>query len=276
MPGFQVVHSSREIKPGASVLATVSSSDEQSFPALVVQRFGFGRSAALMVGDMWHWGMKDETAQKDLGKAWRQLLRWLVSDVPSRIAIVAEPSASGNLTEVRLTVKVRDEEYKPSDNATVRLTIRPVNLTSSPGKTGKSVETNYVQLTAESSAANPGIYETTFIAREAGAYSAEAFVTQADGKIIGQAATGWSSDPAAEEFRSLKPNVALLKAIARRTGGEVIDVNNLEKFVRELPERHAPITETWSYPLWHKSVVFLFVLGCFIAEWGIRRWKGLP
>jgi hypothetical protein len=50
----------------------------------------------------------------------------------------------------------------------------------------------------------------------------------------------------------------------------------LEKFVRHLPERHAPITETWMDPLWQKPVVFLFVLGCFVAEWGIRRWKGMP
>jgi hypothetical protein len=34
--------------------------------------------------------------------------------------------------------------------------------------------------------------------------------------------------------------------------------------------------ETWTDPLWHKPVVFLLVLGCFLAEWGIRRWKGMP
>jgi hypothetical protein len=81
---------------------------------------------------------------------------------------------------------------------------------------------------------------------------------------------------AAAEFRSLKPNRAWLEAIAKRTGGEVVALEDLEQFVRRLPERHAPITETWTDPLWHKPVVFLWVLGCFVAEWGIRRWKGLP
>ena len=277
MPPFAVLNTSREIKPGASVLATVSGSDEKIFPALVVQRFGLGRSAALMIGDMWHWGLKDETTQKDLSKAWRQLTRWLVSDVPSRITVTAQPSANGDPAEVRLTVKVRDEEFKPLDNATVRLTVRPVRLTSRQNEhASKNPETNYVQITAEPTVANSGTYESTFIAREAGAYSVEAVVTQVDGKIVGQSATGWTSDPAAEEFRSLKPNRALLKTIAQRTGGEVIAMNDLEKFVRGLPERRAPITETWSYPLWHKPLIFLFVLGCFVTEWGIRRWKGLP
>jgi hypothetical protein len=34
--------------------------------------------------------------------------------------------------------------------------------------------------------------------------------------------------------------------------------------------------ESWSKPLWQEPVVFLFALACFVAEWGIRRWKGLP
>src|SRR5258708_19530472 len=26
---------------------------------------------------------------------------------------------------------------------------------------------------------------------------------------------------------------------------------------------------------WHQPAVFLFALLCFVAEWGVRRWKGL-
>jgi uncharacterized membrane protein len=275
MPAFEVFNPVSDIKPGASVLATVSDLTDKTYPALVAQRFGLGRSAALMVGDLWRWGLRDEAMQKDLGKSWRQLVRWLVSDVPPRITVAAEPS--GNPAEVRLIVKAHDEEFKPLDNATVRLTIRPVRLTSpqSEKSTNNVAGTNYLQLTAEPSAGTPGTYEATYIARDAGAYSVEALVTQADGKVAGHAAAGWTSDPAAAEFRSLKPNRALLEAIAKHTGGEVVALADLEKFVRRLPERHAPVMETWIDPLWHKPVVFLLVLGCFVAEWGIRRWKGM-
>ena len=276
MPAFKVLNPVSNIKPGASKLATVSDANEQTYPALVAQRFGLGRSAALMVGDLWRWGLRDEAMQKDLGKSWRQLVRWLVSDVPPRISVAAEPS--GDPAEVRLIVKTHDEEFKPLDNATVRLTIRPVRLMSpqSEKSTNNASGTNYLQITAEPSAGIPGTYEATYIAREGGAYSVEALVTQSDGKVAGRAAAGWTSDPAAAEFRSLKPNRALLEAIARRTGGEVVALSDLEKFVRRLPEHHAPVMETWTDPLWHKPVVFLLVLGCFLAEWGIRRWKGMP
>jgi uncharacterized membrane protein len=276
MPPFEVINPARDIKPGASVLATVSDSSDKTYPALVAQRFGLGRSAALLVGDLWRWGLRDEAMQKDLGKSWRQLVRWLVSDVPPRIAVAAEPA--GNPAEVRLVVKAHDAEFKPLDNATVRLTVRPVRLMSpqSEKSTNDVASTNYLQLTAEPSAGSPGTYEATYIAREAGAYSVAALVTQPDGKVAGQAAAGWTSDPAAAEFRSLKPNRALLEAIAKRTGGEVVALADLEKFVRRLPEHHAPVMETWTDPLWQKPAVFLLVLGCFVAEWGIRRWKGMP
>ena len=82
-------------------------------------------------------------------------------------------------------------------------------------------------------------------------------------------------DPAAEEFRSVKPNRALLETIAKRTGGEVIAANRLEEFAAGMPHRNVPVTENWSLPLWHRSSVFLFALACFVAEWGLRRWKGL-
>jgi len=268
MPGFAVVNPISDIKPGASVLATVTDADGQTQPALVAQRFGRGRTAALMIGDMWRWGLHDPDMQKDLEKSWRQLVRWLVSDVPRPVTVVPETGVTGDPAAVRLTVTARDEEYLPLDNAAVRLTVRPVGV---PG-----ADTNYVQLTAEPSATRPGTYEATYIAREAGAYSVEALVTLADGRAAGQAAAGWASDPAAAEFQSLKPNRALMAALAKRTGGEVVELADLEKFVRQLPNRPAPITETWTEPLWQQPLIFLLVLACFVTEWGVRRWKGLP
>jgi len=276
MPGFEVINPVSDIKPGASVLATVTDPDGHAYPALAAQRYGLGRTGALMIGDMWRWGLHDTGMQKDLQKSWRQLVRWLVSDVPPRIAVVPETSVSGNPAEVKLTVTAHDEEFHPVENATVRLTVRPVKLLAADSNPDRGADTNYVQLTADPSATVPGTYEATYIAREAGAYSVTAEVTRTDGRPAGQAAAGWASDPAAEEFGSLKPNRVLMEAIAKRTGGEVVKLADLSSFVRQLPQRNAPITETWTEPLWQNPLVFLFVLGCFVAEWGIRRWKGMP
>lgn len=275
---FAVLNPVRAIKPGASVLATVSDSDNNQYPALVVQRFGAGRTAAVMIGDLWRWGFRNESEQKDLAKAWRQLVRWLVSDVPSRVSVTPETSVGGDSSRVRLVVSARDETFKPVDNATVQLTVEPVAIFQrrAAGELSETTATNYIQLIADAIPDRPGSYEATYIVRDAGAYLAKARVTQADGRMVGQTAAGWTSDPAADEFRSLKPNRALMETLARRTGGEVLKTDQLKSFVSRLPARRAPVSEPWSEPLWQKPGVLLFVFACFVAEWGIRRWKGLP
>ena len=92
--------------------------------------------------------------------------------------------------------------------------------------------------------------------------------------------TGWVVDREAQEFRSIKTNRPLLETIARQTGGRVVQLDALDSFARDLPHRDAPITEVWIKPLWDLRgvlpAIFVFVLTCFIGEWALRRWKGMP
>jgi hypothetical protein len=198
------------------------------------------------------------------------MVRWLVSDVPPRVSVTAEAAPGGDASEFRLTVKAHDEEFRPLDNASVRLTVRPV------GGAAGSESRSFVQLNADAVSGEPGTYTATYVAHETGGYSAEATVTDSDGKMAGRTATGWTSDPAAAEFKSLKPNRALLESLAKKTGGEIVSMSGLDAFVRKLPEKRSPVMETWTYPLWNKPLVLLFALGCFVAEWGLRRSKGMP
>lgn len=275
LPAMQVLNRVRDVKPGASVIAEVQDEAGQKHPALVAQRFGNGRVGALLVGDLWRTGLHDETTRADLDKWWRQTIRWLIADVPERIAFHAEPKRLDPNQAMSLVVRARDKEFKPLDNASVRITVSPLTDSPDTGSAGLQSNTNRVLLTAEPALTEAGRYETSYVPRLAGGYLAEAVVTDADGVEVGRALAGWTSDPAAEEFRSLKPNRALLEQIARQTGGEVIGVKDLAAFAAKLPNRNAPITENWSVPLWHQPLVFLFALACFAAEWGLRRWKGM-
>jgi uncharacterized membrane protein len=266
MPPLVVLNRVRNAKPGASVIYKASDDAGREYPALVVQRYGAGRSAALLVGDMWRWGFRNEALHEDLIKSWRQFFRFLVSDVPVRLELQAAPIAGDPNSAVRLQVRARDKQFLPLDNASVRLTIQPMGKMA-----GASAEP--IVLQTEPALSEPGLYEATYIPRETRGYLAQAVALDATASEIGQAENGWAADPAAEEFRSLKPNRALLEAIAKNTGGEVVE--NLDKFARQLPYRNVPITETWTFPIWHTPLLFLFALGCFVAEWGLRRWKGL-
>ena len=270
MAPFQVLNRVREVKPGASIIATVSEVEGKSLPALVVQRYGRGRTAALTLGDVWRWGFHDADAHRDMDKAWRQLMRWLVNDVPNRVDLLAEPEPDSSNGAVKLQVRVRDPKFQPLDNASISLMVQPAMT-----ERGTGIGTNLVHLSAESSATEPGLYESVYVPRVAGGYQATVCVTNSNGVEVGRAATGWSTDLAAEEFRSLAPNLTLLENIARATGGEVISADKLDQFARNLPRRHAPVMESWTWPLWHTPAVFGFALTCLLAEWGLRRSKGL-
>lgn len=264
LPAFKTVSYARAIKPGAAVLASVQSPEADSLPALVVQQFGRGRAAALTVGDLWRWNLRrKEGTPSDLEKAWRQTVRWLVADVPRRIEVETQQRRGEAALATHITVRVRDKLFEPLDNASTMVRVR-------------SPEGREIELTAEPSAHAAGTYETTFSLRTPGAYRATAIAKAEDASDVGEREFGWTIEPAADELRTLKPNRELLEQIAQSTGGEVLVPAGLDAFVASLPNRKVPVTEAWTYPLWHQWPVFLFAVACLIGEWALRRLKGLP
>ncbi|MGI8603343.1 MAG: glutamine amidotransferase [Verrucomicrobiales bacterium] len=272
MPPFYVLNWTPHAKPGASVIATVADGPMQSVPALVVQRFGRGRSAAMMIGDVWRWGMRDPESRADMEKAWRQLVRWLVSEVPGRVALNAEPLPGDPNGAMQLGVRVRDSKFEPLDNATVTIDVAPVSFETP----GKSVGLAALAVPAAPSSGEPGLYEATYVPRQTGAFSATARAVNAAGAEEGRAEAGWSTDLAAEEFRSLVPDRSLLERLAAKTGGEVVPAEALEALAKRLPAQPAPVTEPWSRPLWHTPWLFAVAIACLVSEWGWRRSQGLP
>ncbi len=277
MPHFLVTNTLNGIKPGATVLATVTDQGSNVFPALIAQNYGSGRVACLTIGDMSTWNFTGDTGHDDLAHFWRQLARWLVTDDPAPVEMKIVQADDGHSVTLRVTA--HDQNFRPLDlgNTTVivsRVATSSADAGAANGTSAPAFEK--VTLPADPVPDAPGQFAATFTPRDAGAYLAEAHVLDRDGKVIGTAQSGWVNDPATEEFQSLAPNLALMQDIARRTGGEVIPWDKLDEFVKSLPNRKAPVTDEESHPLWQQGPVFLAVLMCFLAEWGWRRWKGLP
>ncbi|MEC9002462.1 MAG: hypothetical protein VX644_03750 [Planctomycetota bacterium] len=264
MPAFQTINPVRGHKPGSVVLMRAVNQQGQELPALVARSYGEGRSAALLVGDLWRWSLQRATPEEDdLAKAWRQTLRWLVADVPQRIEVESREQQGTGTWGHDIVVKVKDKEYYPLDNASVEITV------TQPDQT-------VINLTAEPSNERAGEYHKNFVPRQSGAYRVVATVTAPDGSRLGTRESGWVSEPAADEFRELEPNRKTLDELAKRSGGEVLTPADLDRFVKTLPNRKVPVTEPWVYPLWHRTWLFVFAMLCLCGEWGIRRWKGLP
>lgn len=276
MPGFFAVNQTFSIKPGASVLATISpgrlvpQNEEQedrtlasapTVPAIAAQRFGEGRVASVMIGDLWRWGMRDEDARKDLDKAWRQLMRWLVVDVPDKIQFTAVPDAE----RMKLEVRVRDASFQAKDDAVVKIEV------TGPG--GKKSE-----LFTEPSLKEAGLFEAEFYPRETGAYRAVAKVelpTDQTEKKIESKATGWVHDPLAAEFAALKPGREWAERVAKESGGRVLSLADLPNLPEILKDIRVPVEETITTPFWHAPWVFAVVLVLLGAEWYLRRKGGM-
>ncbi len=263
MPPFQTLSRTGNIKPGAVVLSEVVDSSGARAPALVAQSFGKGHVAALMIGDLWRWGMRREnTEESDLERSWRQTVRWLVGDVPTRVELSVRPKPDSTASALDLAVRVRDAEYRPLDNAKVTFRV---------ALSGKDILT----LDAEPDPQEAGTYRSSYVTKEPGAYRIVAAATAPDGSNIGEREAGWAAQPAADEFARLEPNREFLKTIASQTQGELVDSDNLASFVASLSSRSAPITEPWTSPLWHQPLYFLVAIACLLAEWGLRRVNGL-
>lgn len=267
MPEFRVLNRTGSAKPGARVIDTIGEDEKRPLPALAIQRLGNGRTAALVVGDIWRWGMQTPQMHEDMDKFWRQTLRWLVTDVPGRISLQAVQRLDETNQPVVLQVRVRDKAFEPVDNASIALEVHE------PGG-------QRVQVTATPAPAESGLFEATYIPRASGGYLAQVTVTDATGAEAGEAQAGWTVDLDAREFQSVRANRPLLEKIARRTGGRIVEIDQLDDFARSLPRQRVPVTEVWIKPLWDLPGILpaacLLILSCFAAEWALRRWKGLP
>lgn len=213
--------------------------------------------------------MRGPAEQDDLAKLWRQIARWLVTDITLRVEIEAHESAEG----IELVVEARDEAYKALEIGQARISIRRVDL--DPAALADHTGFKSVDIYADPVSNAPGRFSTTFTSTDEGAYIASVEVLGPDDEVIGTAETGWVNEPLADEYQALSPRTDLLASIAAKTKGKIIQWDELDSLSELFDKRSAPITEAWSYPLWHNGWLFIAALTCFLAEWALRRKRGL-
>lgn len=264
LPQFQTLSPLEHLKPAARILAEFVDESGRVFPGLVVQDYGSGQAAAMLLGDWWRAGLKADNAEtlRDHGKAWRQWIRWLVSKTPQRIEVACDPLPEEPQARI-VRVRLRDADYQPQENAAVRL-----DLHTPDGKV--------VPYDAEPSLSAPGLFEVTVMASEPGPYRVD--VQAVAGEEEPETLTsvgGWVSDPLAEEFAVTTVNRELMQQLADRTGGRVLTVAELPRWVDSLETRELPRMQAETLPLWHSPWLLLLALGCLVAEWGLRRRRGL-
>jgi hypothetical protein len=215
----------------------------------------------LLAGDLFRWGIGEAVHGQDLAKTWRQIARWLVADVPNAVDVNAVWSASTQAT--RLQIRVRDAQARPVEDASVQVRLRRVG----------EAEAATIQMRAEA-VPEPGVYVLEHSGTSQGAFIAEVSAFQSDGTLAGTGITGWVQDNEETEFQNSLPDFAAMEALAKRTGGEVLAVEDLGKLSSRLRNMPGLATELRVRPLWHNGGAFALAILCFSAEWLLRRRGG--
>ena len=86
MPQLANYNDVGEAKPGAVVLMEVVPAGRHRMPLLVTENYGRGRTAVFATSGSWRWKMWQDHTDITHATFWQQLMRYLVSDSPGRVA----------------------------------------------------------------------------------------------------------------------------------------------------------------------------------------------
>ena len=261
-----------QAKPEATVLGVSSGrfAGANAAPLLAVQRFGKGRTLALMTDYTWKWNFQ-MAGQMDSNQYYlqfiRQLGRWLIRDPGlKQVRIMADATEFPLGSDVSGTVQVLQDDYQPATQAT------PTARLQTPSGIGQPLQLVPTQ--------SPGEFAYRFRADDAGLYSLD---VQAD---IGRATHEANRlllrvSQQGGEQQNAAPNHTLLKAIAEQTRGtffalddparpplsSLVDFFGGQPDYKVLEENRQRLRET--FPM------LLLILACLAVEWWWRRRVGL-
>lgn len=250
-------------KPGATVLAQASTRDVSGqFPVLLAfQRFGRGKSMALTTDSTWRWRMQQEFKNNFHDQFYRQLVRWLVNEVPDQVNLDTDRHSYSLDESVILRAEVNDEAFLHLNNAQVSARVR------APSGASTSVPLIW-DLSKE------GQYAATYKPQEEGIHevTAEAF---RGGRSLGVGHANFRIADSLEEYHDSNLNVGLLKKLADDTGGRYYAANATRTLPEDISYSDKGASRLEERELWDMPILFLLLVGAISAEWILRKRKGL-
>ena len=264
MPSLTTVNRVGRAKPGATALLvgqdTTGPGERQV--VLAHQRYGRGKVIAFPVQDSWVWQMHATIAVEDATHEtfWRQMLRWLVSDVPERVTTTApDHVAPGEIVAVR--AQVNDESFLAVNGAAVRADVI--------GPDGAPLDVPFEWIVDKD-----GEYRGSFTADEPGIYRVRVSARVGDSVITGAEDYVVAEDIQQEMFGAAQRR-SLLERVASETGGRYYTPEDAEGLARDMAYTSSGTTVTEQLDLWDTPAMFIALLALIATEWLLRRKRGL-
>jgi uncharacterized membrane protein len=248
-------------KPGATVLADLKAG-RRSFPLLITQSYGRGRSAILATGGTWRWQMSEALGDPSHDMFWQQLLRWLVADSPGPVTATTPTRLLDDDGRIHLTAQVHDRQFQSTADAHVTAHIIGPQDTSA-----------FIDLTPSQD--TPGQFDAEWTAEKPGTYLAEITAESADKQQLGSDVLTFQRENGVAENFHTNQNRHLLEQLAQQTGGRYWKPSDLKNLPRDISYSEAGISVRNTHELWNMPAVFILLLGLPVTEWLLRRKWGV-
>jgi uncharacterized membrane protein len=228
---------------------------------LAYQRYGRGRSMALMSGSTWRWQMGMDHQDQTYETFWKQVLRWLVSTSPDPVMITTDKDTYLPGETVRLSADISNKTFDRMNNAKVVAKVtNPDGLTES------------IPLDWNGSA--EGTYQAELNATGAGVYQVDIEAVQGS-ENLGTNHTAFQVQDRPVEFYNPAVDTRLLQSVASSTGGRYYPLSKIGDVPDDAQYFDGASSFIEQKELW--DVPFLFMLLCLSlgGEWFWRKRKGL-
>jgi uncharacterized membrane protein len=247
-------------RPGAQILAVALTAGGTPQPLIAAQRYGQGRSVAFAGEASWRWRMMRPATDTSYETIWRQLARWVTAGAQGPVTIGAISPAVAGITE-RITVIVRDADFKPVANAEVAIETTAPNgekrrmpaALSSPQDGRYAVATRFDQ---------PGVYKINVVATRGGTR-------------VGAASRPVLVGGVDLEMTQPRLNEAVLRRLAAESNGRYMRADQVSELPTLLRESRAEAGTPEMRDLWHNGWSLLAIVGLLASEWVTRRRVGL-
>jgi nitrogen fixation protein FixH len=272
LPEVTSVNQLGRLKPGAVALLTGAVADGgrggagYSQPVLAYQQYGRGRAIALAIQDSWLWQMHADVTVEDQTHEtfWRQLLRWLVTDTPGRVAVSLSSDRVSPREPVTVRAEVGDEQFVRVNDAAVTARVR------SPSGDEREIPMEWT-------VAHDGEYRAAFTPEEPGLYEVRVAGSgrRAAGASMDSATTYLRVAPSEAEYFGAEMRAPLLRRIASETEGRFYTPATVDALPEDLTLSRRGVTVVRELDLWDMPVIFLLLVMLMSVEWGYRKWRGL-
>ena len=263
LPQVTTINTPLSLKPAATVLMNGTDDRLRNMPVLIWQPYGRGKSIAFMAQDSWEWQMHASIPLEDMTHEnfWRQMLRWLVTDVPGPVEATTTTDRVEPGEAVTIEASVVDPTWVELNDAHVMARV------TRPGGTTLDVP---LQWTGE----RDGQYRGTFVSTVPGAYEI-AVDGDRNGKPVGTNSAYVRAGAGDGEYFDPTMHEAPLRRIAEETGGRFYTTTDVAGLPEDVSYAGRGVTSVEERELWNMPIILVMLVGLVCAEWGYRRAVGL-